>query len=1355
MSFQKDLTGSSNLYANVILNTNVCASSVSTTNLSATNASFTNITTNTWTTGNVSTPNVIATNAYFSNLTVSTLNNISNIITSNLSTSNLSATYVSVATRISAPVIEGVQVLKNTNTSMYLYSSGGFLVRGWNQSDPASLGLYYASTPVEDMFGMNFEVAKIQGTTRGYSRITVGQNLSFQIIADTVPQLENTSTTGWKFYSSINSSGRANISNVYSSSMYTSTINVSTVNASNMSIFNFSAEQLYATFINDVSEITSLGAGMKIFSPNLIIRNLTNAATDVLYNYDDATFTEVNGYKFTVGYTSGVVANVSNLSYNFMNSGVSQLQNTSLGWTYFKPINISNIYSSNASIKNLDCNTLFRYTSAFGTYLQADYSSIFYLSNTVGNISALTGVSAVYTCIYCSNLSVSNISIAGSINVNNLSIGNRLEVANSIDTSNIYASTMYASNIDVLNRIDAKKVVLTINLDTPIANVSDLRVSNISGINVSVSAITTSTMSASSITVDNIVLSGINVSNISVSYISGFWQTNSSLQATDSWFANISATGITTVSYFSAKLANISNLSVSNALLNNASINEQDIGYRQYFTQGIGGTDIAEVYGDSYGMWYNIIKPNSYTHRFQHNDVDLLIIGNTSVTAYQPFYASTANFSTLNVSNTSITNLSTTLISNSSRISASSISVSNMSIATKLTVANVSITSELSGTFNTTATGTLQYTSIYASYLVANGAFGVSARNICSVSSYISYVSVSNLSGGTLQATTANFSTLNVSSFALTSVSLTNLSVSTKATITSISCSEISTSQIVFGNLSLYGYIDKLGTSMTINSQGGTNAILLSTLGTTRMDIAQTGIRSYVSFFVSRGNFSVLNVSTFNPASITTTTVTASTINASTLSVSTFNPATITTTTITASTINASSSNICNISVSNLSTYSNDVTLLRVGSLTTGGATIKSDYDTPALAFSTSNNFLMGRFGFDYYTSEFNINTYTTGGIYRTTLDTPNMYVSTSTLNVCNYNGSLVAQINTNTSRFSISNISTSYVSTADITSTDGNITYLYGSTFYPDYIVAGGGEFSGTVNFSNISIQKINNSFSTITTSQPLTLYSVSNTSTTGLRVPTYVDSQDLGALTLGYNQTTGFINVCRSARFYDNVLINSNINGINATDSLTLGNNTTTGNIRIGNSTMTGNISIQTTGDCIFECDRRSTWNTSDMVSFSTQLGSNYNYAFNTNLNNISGITDTRLFFPQVSNASLLTVPVGLYLVTATGYIGGFGGYDGVLGNCYMGICHSANASFTNGNTSRTNITFNFRPNILGSNATQGGVLHSMALSWAFNMSIPNRYLGVYIQVGQTTLATVGSLSLNVNTMSVTKIA
>ena len=110
--------------------------------------------------------------------------------------------------------------------------------------------------------------------------------------------------------------------------------------------------------------------------------------------------------------------------------------------------------------------------------------------------SAITGVSAIYTCIYCSNLSVSNLSAT------NFAVGN-LTVDDTINTSKLYASNVYSSNMSVGNRIDANRVVPTLSLDAPISNVSDSRVSTIKGVSASFSYIDVSTLNVPSMVTTN------------------------------------------------------------------------------------------------------------------------------------------------------------------------------------------------------------------------------------------------------------------------------------------------------------------------------------------------------------------------------------------------------------------------------------------------------------------------------------------------------------------------------------------------------------------------------------------------------------------------------------------------------------------------------------------------------------------------------------------------------------------------------------------------------------------------------------------------------------------------------------
>lgn len=1235
MSFQRSLTGESAIYANVMLNTNVCANSVSTVNLSATNASFTNITTNTWTAGNVSTPNVIATDGYISNLYMSNFN-ASFAYMSNLSVSNISVDYISLTTRISAPTIEDVGVIKNTNSSMYLYSSGGIIVRGWNQSDAGSLNLYYASTPTIDAYGMNLEVAKEQGTTRGYSRITAGENLSFQVYADTQLQLENTSLSGWRYYSSLNSSYLVNLSYA--------------------SIKNICCGQL------DVNKIN-------ISSNNGIIG-----------------FTRI---------LNGVEEDYGGMIYD---NSISSFQITG---GYHTSLTIGSVYGAGSG----------------------KYAFLIDVSNRIYNPS--------YSSIYSSNLNVSNLSVS-TATISNVSV------------SNLSATAITVSTIDVTSGF-----------------------SNLSTINLSV------------ITINN--LSNISTSKIITTRCDGFIVRDNNSNGVPYFALNYDNTTLGSETYGLILEAD----EVDGAIIT--------AGYNLPLTVTLDG--VSQLYNTCAGgfVFYNTIN-----NSFQTNLSNLNVSNLTLTSATIP----TINSTSANISNASITNLSTTLISNSSRISTSSISVSNISIATKLTVQNISMTTggAITGSFDIAGTGTLGYTSIAASFIGVTGAFGVSARNMCSVSAYISYVSVSNLSGGTLQATTANFSTLNASTFALTNLSLTNLSVANDITV-----SDVSVSAIQFGNSSLWGSLTKASNIMFLNAQGGTDTIWFGTLGAQRLELSQTQAKFNVCILAQRGNFSTLSVSTFNPATITTTTVTASTINASAFNVSTFNPASITTNQLNAtyiyssydysshmytpilendiieirstsinasgrlniSTINVSNSNICNISTSYISAYSLTSSLFSINSLTSGLIAVKSQYDMPTLSWSTSVDGIFGRMGGDLSTSTFDLTVYPFN-VSDFNLNAPNMNVCVSSLNFCNVNGSLIAGMDMNACRFYISNISVSNLSvktlsvsniyTSNLSSPNISMTTITGTTVSvtttSTSVLNASSVSSLTVTATNLSITKINNSFTIQTTTQPLSIMSVSNDANTGIRLPNYIDGSDTTTgLFIGYNHTGGFVNVCRTTRVYGNVTTDGNLNTITNTATLGIGQNITSGDIKIGSTTMTGNISIDTAGDCVFGCDRRSTWNTSNLLTFSTQIGSGYQFSGLISSANLSGTGTNYLFYPTPANVSLLDMPVGLYMVTVAGSYRGFNGYNAIPSNCYAGICYGTNASFTSANTTRFNVVYNFAPNLY-SNASTATVL-PFNFAFPFNMSITGQKLGAFAIYQATNLATAGSVQMNFFSLSVTKIA
>jgi hypothetical protein len=212
-------------------------------------------------------------------------------------------------------------------------------------------------------------------------------------------------------------------------------------------------------------------------------------------------------------------------------------------------------------------------------------------------------------------------------------------------------------------------------------------------------------------------------------------------------------------------------------------------------------------------------------------------------------------------------------------------------------------------------------------------------------------------------------------------------------------------------------------------------------------------------------------------------------------------------------------------------------------------------------------------------------------------------------------------------------------------------------------------------------------------------------------------------------------------------------NLNATSATADLGIGQNITSGDINIGTTTMTGNININTSGDVIFGSDRRSTWNTSDLLTFSTQIGSGYSVVGLYNSPNISGTAANNYFYPAPSNISLQNMPVGLYMVNCAGAFRGANGYNAIPSNCYAGICYGTNASFTTANTTRYGVVYNFAPNLYSNASTATTIPFNF--TFPFNVSTTGLKVGVYATFQATNLATAGGVNIVFFSCAVTKIA
>ena len=890
MSFNRPLTGQSQIYATVALNTNVCSNSVSTVYLSATYASFATITTNAWTTGNISTPNVIATNGYFSDLyittqTVNTLNvsvmNGCNVYASNASVTNLSTSFINASTlrayitnasttntclvatstvyssynyldyasianlsgtlittpNINASYISAISIspLQTINgaTTLRIQNNGGIVVKDRDTSDPALIQLNYASNPSIETYRLYLEANK------AYGRIGAGENCSLQFYADTVLQAENTSITGWRLYNTLNTSYRVNVSNLSVSNMSAMNFNVSTFTASNIicsgntSNFSSNTSYLYAwrgycSDLNTTDLLTTQGSVVHYgqYSSN----NASIYMTQAVLNQN--TSNPQMAYRgFRIDEYRFSVSDGSPVLF-FNKSGVSAPDST---------LYISNISTSNVSTITISSTSI--YTSNL---------SVSNLNGTIVNGTTVNGTTINASSLYASNFIPTNFSTT------NMSVV--LESASVLNASEIY--------IKKGNNVYGALVASTGYLNLYAAD-------NASNIEFSIEANTKMIINSNSVSLYSASLYGnkayfstMNASFLNTSYFNP---------------ASISTATIA-VSTLTADTINISTLnpsSISTATINVSTLNASTLNIPSLIT--------------------SILTASSLT-------------ASTITADTIPTINSTSAFITnISVSNASVsgrittTNICSTAISATGRITGDTIRGQTWIISG----GNLSGLDVFGLTMNTC--------NVYVS-LQVNASTG-SCRSLTNASTNSSWLNASNASITTVQSTTVNTGTLNastlsVSTFSPTNISTTNLSVSSTQTVSLIYTSQV----IIRKNTTMYGGVASTTGNINFYSDG-TNAsnLQLSIGANSKMIINSNSVSIYsASLFGNKAYFSTMNastfsVSTFNPASIATTTIDVSTMNASNFNASNFNPALINT-----STINASSGNISNISVSTI-----------------------------------------------------------------------------------------------------------------------------------------------------------------------------------------------------------------------------------------------------------------------------------------------------------------------------------------------------------------------------------------------------------------------------------------------------
>lgn len=680
MSFVRDLTGGNNLIATVVLNTNVCANSVSTTYLSATNASITNLTCNTFTYGNISTPNVIAMNGYFSNLNTCNFT-LTSLSASTMYSSNASFDNVSIATKLTVTNISNLRNMFSDQV-MTMYPSGGVIVRDNNQSNAAIVQLNYASTPSIDTYGMYLETNKSGSVA--YAKIVAGTNASLQIYADTVLQAENTSTTGWNFYNKINSSYQGNISKL--TMAYSSTYNID---------------------VGGILQYTQGQGGTALYE-----NYGDNGAKNIVYNI---LTTGVNQHRFQyIGQDLMTINSSRIMMYQPLNSSynvnLSQLYTSNASVTNLSVTNftLSSFTTTNASIDNLSVATAL--TGVSGT-INRLYSTSYFVSNLSASNASVTGRITV------SNISTTSISATGRINGDNIRATNDIIAGGNISGVNSYGGAVYCSNFYCSVQVNTSQVS-----SNSISSVS-IYTSNTSFINMSFGTGQGTTLNISTLNVSNYSPTNFSIVNLSVTGIASV-----SLLTTSRLNFCKGSTYYGQIDPGSTFLYNLDSTNTTKATF--------AYGGNVKFAYDANSVSVyTSLYGDT--AYFSTLSVSTLsTTTFNPATISTTTINTSTLNG------STINGSTINGATLNISNINCSLQINTSQVSSNSIScvsiyTSNTSFINMSFGTGQGTTLSVSTLSPSTITGST--INISASTVNSCGTFNISVLN-CSSSNVVAYI---------------------------------------------------------------------------------------------------------------------------------------------------------------------------------------------------------------------------------------------------------------------------------------------------------------------------------------------------------------------------------------------------------------------------------------------------------------------------------------------------------------------------------------------------------------------------------------------------------------------------------------
>lgn len=465
------INGSSNFGSATFSNstvTNITCSNILTTKLTSTNITSTNIISNNITSNNIISSSITNENLLTSNISTTTL------ISNNINTNNFITTNISASSFIVTPNILSTNTTTSNLVLTNLTGSSAIL---------SNLNIL-SSVTSPSIVSSSIASVNINSTNLSVSSIT-SNNL-----------IVNTSTI---------------LNNVTNSNLFVNNITASNLRITNISNTNTTTSNLVATSINTSNFTSSNVRSTNATMSNLLTTNVTtnNLSSNNLISTNISTgFLSVSG---TSIFTTMHSSNISTGQIHISNIGIinnASIINITSSNLFNTNSTISNIYNANLTTSNLYVNN----TTTLATVASMNLSTgnlhsakTAFLNNeivntsTIGNLT-VTNISLLGT-FNSDNISASNISVSANLIVpfvNNTTQTTTNLLSTNVKSTNISSSTLQISGISILGTVNSN------NLSTGTLFVSTRsNLTNVIATNVTVSSIQNTHITTSNIIITN------------------------------------------------------------------------------------------------------------------------------------------------------------------------------------------------------------------------------------------------------------------------------------------------------------------------------------------------------------------------------------------------------------------------------------------------------------------------------------------------------------------------------------------------------------------------------------------------------------------------------------------------------------------------------------------------------------------------------------------------------------------------------------------------------------------------------------------------------------------------------------